>query len=257
MLPTEKRICWGNSRTAQQRRLPRDIHHSCRQLHACQIPDILPDPADFCWYKNQIFGDTRIREYNMLCLNMCYGYHAARPYLATSAQMQLLHLFCELYTPLLLVLDDMAVYERGDPFPLPTTRAIALSLNSLVFNSLMSYRCQSAPQQPSTFRPRRSQDEQACLAKVMVALQHLHSQHVRRAVCPEASWLAPWHAAAADDPVRSQVSCECIPFICCSGRELAECRCVALLTIPTFLGVLAPMLGSVSYVNTCLTNSGT
>jgi hypothetical protein len=69
-------ICWGNSRTAQQRRLPRDMHHSCRQLQSCQIPDILPDMADFCLYKNQTFVGTRIRQYNMLCLNMCYGYDA-------------------------------------------------------------------------------------------------------------------------------------------------------------------------------------
>ena len=106
--------------------------------------------------------------------------------------MQALGLFCELYAHLLSVLDDAALYERGDPLPLATTRAVALSLNALVFASHMARAGKS----------RLGPTAAAALAHAAAALTALQARHVRRALCPEGAWLAPWHAASARDPVR-------------------------------------------------------
>jgi hypothetical protein len=122
---------------------------------------------------------------------------------ATCMQVRLVDLFSELYSPLLFVLDDMAVYTRGDPFPLPTTRAIALSLNSLVFSSHITIHRPTPSNQrtPAAGPCRLSQEHRKCLARATAVLQQLHSRHIRRAICPLHCWLAPWHAAAASDPV--------------------------------------------------------
>lgn len=105
------------------------------------------------------------------------------------AHTAVLHLFCDLLSHLLVVLDDEAFHSGGDPMPLPTLRAVALSLNSLVFHSCMRARS-AAPAAPSP--PQR-----ALLAVAGKCLQQLHSRHVRRPFCAEAAWLAPWTAWSA------------------------------------------------------------
>ena len=102
----------------------------------------------------------------------------------THPQAASLHLFCALLGHLLVVLDDEAFHSGADSLSLPAFRAVALSLNSLVFNSCMHGR--SAP------RPQRAQ--RALLAQAGTCLQQLHSRHVRRPYCAEAAWLAPWTA---------------------------------------------------------------
>lgn len=100
------------------------------------------------------------------------------------AQAAALQLFCDLLSHLLVVLDDEAFHGGGDPLPLPAFRAVALSLNSLVFHSCMHGRAAARP----------AATQRALLAVAGKCLQQLHSRHVRRPFCADAAWLAPWAA---------------------------------------------------------------
>lgn len=102
-------------------------------------------------------------------------------------QAAALHLFCALLSHLLVVLDDEAFHSGADSLPLPALRAVALSLNSLVFHSCMHSRSAPAPQAA----------HRSLLALAGTCLQQLHSRHVRRPYCAEVAWLAPWNAWSA------------------------------------------------------------
>lgn len=112
----------------------------------------------------------------------------------TPPQTAALHLFCDLLSHLLVVLDDEAFHAGGDPLPLPAFRAVALSLNSLVFHSCMHERGAARP----------GAEQRALLALAGKCLQQLHSRHVRRPFCADAAWLAPWTAWSNGGSVRLQ-----------------------------------------------------
>lgn len=104
-----------------------------------------------------------------------------------TAQIQLLALFCRLYSRLLLVLDDDAFFEGREPFPLATHRAIALSLNSLLFYSYLPKGSASGA------APARLNSMHVGLCtEAAVALRQLYDRQVRRSYCSAAAWLAPW-----------------------------------------------------------------
>ena len=117
-------------------------------------------------------------------------------------QASTLQLFCRVHVHLLTVLDDDALYVKGDPLPLPATRAIALSLNALVFHSHVSTGL-SGQAQVSTGAARHGGNEVA-LAAAEACLQGLYGRNARREFAPVSAWLAPWQAAErADARLRS------------------------------------------------------
>lgn len=112
-----------------------------------------------------------------------------------------MHLFCRLYSHLLPVLDDDAVYSRGDPFPLATTRAVGLSLNSLVFNTHMARHRAGGGGRGGVRQPVLSTRQRELLAVAQIALQQLYARHVRRSLCVDTAWTSPWSATCAESEV--------------------------------------------------------
>jgi hypothetical protein len=112
-----------------------------------------------------------------------------------------MHLFCRLYGHLLPVLDDDAVYCRGDPMPLATTRAVGLALNSLVFNSHMECHRIAGAGKGGGRRPVLTPRQRELLVVAQAALQKLYARHVRRALCANTAWTLPWSALCAESEV--------------------------------------------------------
>ncbi|CAM6107607.1 unnamed protein product [Calypogeia fissa] len=86
-----------------------------------------------------------------------------------------LSLFCASYAHLLMVVDDEEFYERQVPFTMDQQRLISAMLNTMVYNGLMSSRCQVSLLTESAVRCLRSLYERDC----------------RRSFCEPALWLAP------------------------------------------------------------------
>ncbi|KAI5061390.1 hypothetical protein GOP47_0023895 [Adiantum capillus-veneris] len=90
--------------------------------------------------------------------------------------LRVLTLFCAAYGHLLMILDDEEFYERQVPFTLKQQRVIAASLNTLVYNGLLS-----ASKQKSL----------PLLDVTIKCLNSLYGRDCRRSFCFVNLWLAP------------------------------------------------------------------
>ncbi|MCO5588844.1 hypothetical protein L7F22_042804 [Adiantum nelumboides] len=98
--------------------------------------------------------------------------------------LHVLTLFCAAYGHLLMILDDNEFYERQVPFTLKQQRVIAASLNTLVYNGLLSASKQN-------FLP--------LLEVTIKCLNSLYGRDCRRSFCSVNLWLAP--AVASRPPI--------------------------------------------------------
>ncbi|GAX84732.1 hypothetical protein CEUSTIGMA_g12154.t1 [Chlamydomonas eustigma] len=99
-----------------------------------------------------------------------------------------LGLFCRLYHHLLLVLDDEEMYKEQKPLTLNQSRAVATSLNSLVFYTYL----------PKTLgekiRPSGGGQAPSLLAEFApLLLRSLYERDVRHSFCQPLLWLAPYN----------------------------------------------------------------
>ncbi|KAF8403185.1 hypothetical protein HHK36_011282 [Tetracentron sinense] len=88
----------------------------------------------------------------------------------------LLHLFCAIYSHLLLVLDDIEFYEKQVPFRLEQQRQIASVLNTLVYNGLSHS---------------NSQQNRPLMDAAVRCLHLLYERDCRHQFCPAPLWLSP------------------------------------------------------------------
>ncbi|CAI7802439.1 unnamed protein product [Closterium sp. NIES-54] len=95
--------------------------------------------------------------------------------------------FCRAYAHLLLVLDDEEFYQRQIPFSLSEQRVIAATLNTLVYNTLISSPSSASSSASSPLTPSQS----ALLEAATRCLLPLHDRDCRRAFCEPSLWLAP------------------------------------------------------------------
>ncbi|KAH6558476.1 hypothetical protein KP509_1Z062300 [Ceratopteris richardii] len=98
--------------------------------------------------------------------------------------MHVLTLFCASYCHLLMILDDDEFYEKQVPFTLKQQRIIAASLNTLVYNGLLS----------------TSKHKFLSLLEMAIkCLNSLYGRDCRRSFCSVNLWLAP--AIASRHPI--------------------------------------------------------
>lgn len=88
----------------------------------------------------------------------------------------MLHLFCSIYSHLLLVLDDIEFYEKQVPFTLEQQRRMASMLNTLVYN---------------VFSQNSNQQNVPLMDAAVRCLHLLYERDCRRQFCPSHLWLAP------------------------------------------------------------------
>ncbi|KAJ4834817.1 hypothetical protein Tsubulata_043582 [Turnera subulata] len=88
----------------------------------------------------------------------------------------LLHLFCAIYSHLLLVLDDIEFYEKQVPFTLEQQRRIASVLNTLVYNGLVH---------------NSGQENRPVMDSAVRCLHLLYERDCRHQFCPTVLWLSP------------------------------------------------------------------
>ncbi|KAK8950100.1 E3 ubiquitin-protein ligase UPL7 [Platanthera guangdongensis] len=88
----------------------------------------------------------------------------------------ILHLFCAIYSHLLLILDDIEFYEKQVPFKLQQQQRIASVLNTFVYNSLIH----------STV-----QNKKPALDAAVRCLHFLYERDCRHKFCPSYLWVAP------------------------------------------------------------------
>ncbi|KAF6147499.1 hypothetical protein GIB67_021325 [Kingdonia uniflora] len=91
----------------------------------------------------------------------------------------LLHLFCEAYTHLLLILDDIEFYEKQVPFSLEQQRRITSVLNTLVYNGVSHNNNNNGPQ------------HKPLMDASVKCLHLLYERDCRRQFCPPSLWLSP------------------------------------------------------------------
>ncbi|XP_065855485.1 E3 ubiquitin-protein ligase UPL7 isoform X2 [Euphorbia lathyris] len=87
----------------------------------------------------------------------------------------LLHLFCAVYSHLLLVLDDIEFYEKQVPFALEQQRRIASVLNTLVYNGLAH----------------AGQQNKSLMDSAIRCLHLIYDRDCRHQFCPPVLWLSP------------------------------------------------------------------
>ncbi|XP_027070608.2 E3 ubiquitin-protein ligase UPL7 [Coffea arabica] len=88
----------------------------------------------------------------------------------------LLHLFCAIYSHLLLVLDDIEFYEKQVPFTLEQQRKISSMLNTLVYNAVSG-----------SVGPHN----RTLMDSAIQCLHLLYERDCRHQFCPPALWLSP------------------------------------------------------------------
>lgn len=117
------------------------------------------------------------------------------------SQRDTLHLFCELLSHALVVTGDESFHSGDEPLPLPSLRAVTISLNSLLFHSCMKPNevTPGAAAPPAPARLDHAQQQLFTLAGR--CLQQLHARHVRRPFAPESAWLAPWNVWSENNSV--------------------------------------------------------
>ncbi|CAD7704872.1 unnamed protein product [Ostreobium quekettii] len=115
--------------------------------------------------------------------------------------LHVLGLFCQVYSHLLLVLDDNDFHDRQDPLTLGQNRAIVATLNNLVFYTY----CPNASQhQPSVSRGNPHWSMKLLEEFAPVLLRRLYERDARKSFCSALLWLAPY-SAVGDDPSRRNV----------------------------------------------------
>ncbi|WCJ34402.1 ubiquitin-protein ligase 7 [Euphorbia peplus] len=87
----------------------------------------------------------------------------------------LLHLFCAVYSHLLLVLDDIEFYEKQVPFRLEQQQKIASVLNTLVYNGLAH----------------ADQQNKSLMDSAIRCLHLIYERDCRHQFCPPVLWLSP------------------------------------------------------------------
>lgn len=130
--------------------------------------------------------------------------------------IHMLHLFCAIYTHLLLVLDDIEFYEKQVPFTIEQQRKIASVLNTFVYNSFIQ-------NSGSNNRP---------LIDVTVrCLNLLYERDSRHRFCPISLWLAP--ARTGRIPIAAAARAHEAAFATLSGTTSGiATRSSVLTTVP-------------------------
>ncbi|KAK9126533.1 hypothetical protein Scep_015379 [Stephania cephalantha] len=88
----------------------------------------------------------------------------------------MMHLFCAIYSHLLLILDDVEFYEKQVPFKLEQQRKIASALNTLVYNGISQI---------------SGQQRTPMMDAAVRCLLLLYERDCRHQFCPPDLWLSP------------------------------------------------------------------